>query len=139
MTPAYQTAKLSDIPPLENDYTHGTDWKPIRHHFGIQAFGVNAYVARGAGATVIDEHTEVEDSGTGHEELYLVASGHATFTVNGEKIDAPAGTLVFVRDPALKRSAVARDAGTAVVAVGAEPGTAFTPSDWELRYTVANA
>ncbi len=138
MTSAYQTANLADIPALENDYAHGADWKPIRHHFGIQAFGVNAYVALDDGSTVIDEHTEVDDSGTGHEELYLVASGHATFTVAGDEIDAPAGTLVFVRDPAVTRSAVAREAGTAVVAIGAQPGTAFEPSDWELRYTIAS-
>ena len=32
-------------------------------------------------------------------------TGHALFTVDGEEIDAPAGTIVFVRDPALLRPA----------------------------------
>src|SRR5262249_28612606 len=64
---------------------------------------------------------------SGHEELYLVLTGRATFTVAGEEIDAPPGTLVFVRDPAEKRGAVALDAGTTVLAVGGKPGAAHQP------------
>jgi len=66
-----------------------------------------------------------------HEELYVVVDGHATFTVNGEEIDAPAGTLVFVSDPDARRGAVAKDAGTTVLVVGATPGKAFEVSPWE--------
>jgi hypothetical protein len=66
-----------------------------------------------------------------HEELYVVLSVHATFTVDGEEVDAPTGTLVFVGDPAAKRKAVAVEPETAVLAVGAPAGEAFTPSEWE--------
>ena len=53
------------------------------------------------GAAVIPEHVEER---TGHEEeLYLVVQGHATFSVQGDEIDAPAGTLVFVREPIATR------------------------------------
>jgi len=102
-------------------------WAPIRSHFGIGAFGVNAW--RGcAGDEVIERHDEAED---GHEELYLVLSGHATFEVAGEQVDAPAGTLVFVGDPGLERAAVATVDGTAVLALGGWADRAFQPSEWE--------
>jgi Tetratricopeptide repeat len=102
-------------------------WSRVRVGFGISAFGVNAFTAEDAGQTVIGEHTE--DSG--HEELYFVASGHATFTVAGDEIDAPAGTFVFVRDPKAKRKAVAKAAGTTIIAAGGTPGEAFVPQNWE--------
>ena len=58
----------------------------------------------------------------GHEELYVVLRGRAVFRIGRHEVDAGAGTLVFVRDPALVRSAVARDAGTAIIGVGAPAG-----------------
>jgi tetratricopeptide (TPR) repeat protein len=122
------TASVSD---LAIDLGSGPRWAMVRHHFGISAFGVNAYVADEAGGRVIGEHDEVGKSAGKHEELYFVSSGHATFTVNGDEIDAPAGTFVFVRDPAAKRGAVAREAGTTVIIAGAKHGEAFTPSTWE--------
>jgi len=103
-------------------------WFPIREHFGIGAFGTNAYQAKEAGDAVIGEHTELMAK---HEELYVVVNGHATFEVDGEEIDAPAGTLVFVSDPGLRRGAVAKEAGTTVLVVGATPGEAFEISPWE--------
>src|SRR5207244_7130303 len=106
----------------------GDGWIPVRDHLGIGAFGTNAYRADEAGGRVISEHTELMAK---HEELYLVVEGHATFTVDGEEVDAPAGTLVFVGDPATRRGAVARDAGTTVLVVGARPGAAFEIAPWE--------
>src|SRR5581483_2524905 len=85
----YTATHLSDIEQRDT-------WLPVREHFGIGAFGTNAYRAKEAGDAVIGEHSEVMAK---HEELYLVLNGHATFTVNGDEIDAPAGTLVFVSDP----------------------------------------
>jgi hypothetical protein len=129
-----RTAALSDIPTQRQDYVPTADWKPVRRHFGIRSFGVNAYVAHADGVTVIAAHDEVSEDGTSHEELYFVASGHATFTVAGETLEAPAGTFVFVDDPAATRGALARTAGTTVLAFGAEPGAAFQVSEWELKY-----
>ena len=64
----------------------------------------------------------------GHQELFAVMTGHAVFTVDGEEIDAPAGTIVFVRDPALLRPrAIADD--TAMV--GGPAGVPYTVSRWE--------
>lgn len=132
----WKTAHLSEIEPILEPEAGLEEWLPVRHRLGVSAFGVNAWVAREAGDRVIEEHDEVNSSGAAdHEELYLVLEGHAAFTVDGEEIDAPRGTLVFVRDPALVRTAVGREPGTTVLAVGAAPGEVFEVSPWERRHT----
>ena len=106
-------------------------WRMIRAVFGVEAFGVNAWTATGDGQTIISEHDELGGGAAAHEELYVVLSGSATFLLDGEATEAQAGTLVFVKDPAVKRSAVAATAGTTVLVVGARPGVPFTVSPWE--------
>ncbi len=123
---AYQAARIEE---LEDE----RGWAPIRRRFDVRGFGVNAWTAREAGEPIIPEHDEQP---SGHEELYLVASGRARFSVGGEELDAPAGTLVFVRDPQVRRGAEALDAGTTVVVVGAAPGRAFRPRAWETNAEV---
>jgi tetratricopeptide (TPR) repeat protein len=108
-----------------------TRWAPVRSQFDIQAFGINAYRAQKGDEEVISEHDEMGERAARHQELYVVATGHATFTVEGEEIDAPQGTFVFVRDPAAKRKAVAQEPGTLVIAIGGTPGEVFQPSQWE--------
>ena len=105
-------------------------WKPVRKTLGVTAFGINAYTAAKAGDEVVEDHTE---STLGHEEIYAVIAGHAVFTVDGEEVDAPAGTLVFLDDPAQRRSAIARDAGTTVLAIGGVPGR-HEISPWETSF-----
>ncbi len=102
-------------------------WKPVRKTLGVTAFGINAYTAANAGDEVVEDHTE---SQLGHEEIYAVVSGHATFTVDGEEVDAPAGTLVYLDDPAQRRSAVATEPNTTVLAIGGAPGR-HEVSAWE--------
>ena len=108
----------------------GLQWRPIRMRFGIRAFGTNAYTAA-VGDEVVEEHTE---GSVGHEEMYVVISGRATFTLDGEDVDAPAGTIVHLPDPSVRRKAVAREPDTRVLAIGAKPGEAFEPSAWELGF-----
>jgi tetratricopeptide (TPR) repeat protein len=107
-------------------------WSPIRRRLEIHAFGVNAWTGHEAGAIVIQEH----DEDSGHEELYVVVSGRATFTVDGHEIDGPAGALIFVGNPKSKRGAVAAEPGTTALAVGAKPGEAFHPMPWEVNADV---
>jgi mannose-6-phosphate isomerase-like protein (cupin superfamily) len=114
---------LDEVPVLQGALT----WRPVRRRFGIEAFGVNVFTAEKAGDLVIEGHYERE----GPEELYVVLRGRAAFTLgDGEEVDAPVGTLVFVR-PGTHRVATAREPGTAVLGVGAKPGEAFEPSGWE--------
>jgi hypothetical protein len=125
-------ALVTDIDPEYPDATDG-DFHLVRRHFDIRAFGVNG-ITGDAGDEMVEPHHERDDelNGTdGHEELFAVMSGHAVFTVGGEDVDAPAGTLVFVRDPDLVRSARATVDGTAILAVGGRPGVPFEVSRWE--------
>jgi tetratricopeptide (TPR) repeat protein len=126
---AFEIARLEEI---ERDSTR-PEWIPIRRRFGISAFGVNAWSAGGPEDDLIPEH---EESSVGHEELYLVVDGHATFTVGGDEIDAPAGTIVFVRDPALQRGARAKEGGATILTIGAKPGEAFRVLPWEVNREV---
>jgi hypothetical protein len=119
------------ISDLKFRFPTNQSWAMVRTQFDIRSFGVNAYVAEEPGVDVIGEHDEVEGGAPQHEELYFVSDGHATFTVDGDEIDAPAGTFVFVREPAAIRKATAREAGTTVLVVGGRPGEAFSPSPWE--------
>ena len=124
---SYAVARIEDVERIRT--RQGSDWHSSRHHFDVRAFGVNANVAVAPGV-IVEEHDETHGDG-GQEELYVVVSGHAAFTVDGEEVDAPAGTLVFVRDPAVKRAAVAHEAGTTLLCVGGRPGQPFRISSWE--------
>jgi hypothetical protein len=133
MTAGVATAHLDDIETLPFGSDAEPDWKPLRHHLGVGAFGVNAWVAAKAGDPAVERHDEApaDGEGPGHEELYVLLRGAARFTVGGEQIDARPGTLVFVSDPALTREAVATADDTVVLAIGAARGVVFEPSDWE--------
>jgi quercetin dioxygenase-like cupin family protein len=110
----------------------GVHWRPLRRTLGVRAFGVNAYSAN-AGEHVVERHTE---ESLAHEEIYVVLSGHATFTLDEETVDAPPGSIVFVRDPSVRREAVAATDGTIVLAVGGKPGEPYVASAWETYFWV---
>lgn len=134
MSEPFGVAAIADVESLRTG--HGYDWHSIRHHFDVRAFGVNANVAVEPGV-IVEEHDETHGDG-GQEELYVVVAGRATFTLDGEEVDAPTGTLVFVRDPAVRRSAVAHEAGTTLLCVGGRPGQPFRISTWEYSRRAAD-
>jgi hypothetical protein len=124
--------RATDVDPDYPDATDG-DFHLVRRYFGIRAFGVNG-IAGNAGDEMVEPHHERDDEVNrtdGHEELFAVMSGHAVFSVGGEAVDAPAGTLVFVRDPNLIRSARATADDTVILAIGGRPGVPFEISRWE--------
>jgi tetratricopeptide (TPR) repeat protein len=125
-------AHVDELERIELD--EGFVWRPVRRHFGIRAFGVNAYSPREAGAQVVEEHTERT-----HEEMYLVLRGRARFTLGDDVHELGPGQLVFVRDPSLRRGAVGLDADTLVLALGGEPGTAHEVSAWEAVFAAVPA
>ncbi len=131
---ATSLGELDSIPLFE-----GIVWHPVRRKLGIRAFGINAYTSEKVGELVIEEHDETGGGAGGHEELYVVMAGRATFTLDGESLDAPAGTLVFLSDPSVKRKAVAEEDGTLVLAIGAQPGIAYEPSPWEWYFAAMPA
>lgn len=128
MSERWVVTPLDDVPGYADEGR--PRWHMIRSSLGIGAFGINAWTSTAPGQVVIGEHDELGQGAGAHEELYLVVSGTARFVLEGETVVAPAGTIVFVRDPAVKRSATA-DPGTTVMVVGGRPGAAFTVSPWE--------
>lgn len=123
----WQSIRLDEIEPIP---VVGGQllWRPLRRTLDIEAFGINAYVAPTVGDDVVEEHSE---QALGHEEVYLVLAGRATFTLDGETLDAPIGTVVFIRDPQIRRHARAEEPGTQVLAVGGPREAAYEPSPWE--------
>jgi hypothetical protein len=119
----WQVARLDDIERRGRDI-------PVRERLGIHAFGINAYTP-GEDGTLIGDHDE---SGSGQEELYIVLDGQATFEIDGETVNAPAGTFVAV-PPESRRKATGD--GT-VLAVGATPGEAYEALDWGDAWTFHN-
>jgi len=113
-----------------NEMSDGFVWRPVRRHFGIQAFGTNVYTP-GASGRVIEEHTE---NVYGHEEIYLVLRGRVRFTVDGDDHDLGQGQLIFLRDPSLRRGAVALTDDAAVLTVGGKPGAPHEVSAWEYTF-----
>ena len=102
----------------------------IRRELGVQSFNINALRAV-AGEELLREHDEVGYGGDRHEKVWLVLSGHAVFTVDGEELDAPAGTVVHVPATEAKRSAVAKEPGTTLLGLGGRPGLPYrlTPGE----------
>ncbi len=125
---------LDDIPRAADPCDPSLDWRPVRDHLGVSAFGVNAFL----GAAVGDRVVELHDEAGGHEELYVVVRGAARFVVDGVEHAVPAGSLVHVA-PATTREAFATVAGTAVLVVGGTPGQPFEVSEWETRQLAASA
>jgi quercetin dioxygenase-like cupin family protein len=122
---AYEVAHLDELDRFPVD-DEGLLWRPVRRRLGITAFGTNAYTAEKGDERVVEEHYEKD----GHDELYFVASGRATFVLGDDEIDAPAGTFVHA-EPGTKRGAVATEPNTTVLAIGAKPGATHVISKWE--------
>jgi tetratricopeptide (TPR) repeat protein len=125
VTAEYTVAQLTEIGEISDGRA---PFRPIRHELGITSFGVNAWTGHAAGDRIINEHDEADDQG---EELYVVQAGRATFELDGERVEAPEGTLVFAR-PGVKRTAYAEEPETTILAIGGIPGQAYEPDGWEL-------
>jgi tetratricopeptide (TPR) repeat protein len=123
---SYEVADLSEIDELSDGRA---PWRPVRHHFGITSFGINAWTGHSAGDRIINEHDEEEEGSD--EELYFVQQGRARFELDGEHLDAPAGTFVFAR-PRVKRTAFAEEPETTIIALGGVPGQAYEAGGWEI-------
>ena len=111
----WQVAHLDEIERLDRDI-------PVREHFGVRSFGINGFIA-GEDGTLINEHDEV---GSGQEELYFVVDGTATFEVDGETIEAPRGTLVYVGAEARRKAT----GNATILAMGGTPGEVYQGVHW---------
>jgi quercetin dioxygenase-like cupin family protein len=130
MSRGYEVVTLAELERHPNPNDPTALLMPLRYRLGLRAFGANCWTAD-VGERIVPLHSEE----SGDEELYVVVSGRATFTVDGRTVDAPAGMLVHV-DAGEVREAVAEEEGTIVLAVGATPGEAFEARGWD-EVTVA--
>jgi len=121
----YEVARIEEIEGVA--YREDTSLRPVRHHLGITAFGTNGWAGENVGDRLVPSHEE----DPGNEELYVVLRGRARFEIDGETVDAPAGSLVFCR-PEANRTAFAEEAGTTVLAVGSTVGQPYHGGGWEV-------
>ena len=122
--------RLEEIEPLP---AGGVGYRLVRRALGIEAFGINGFTAD-EGVQLIEEHDELGVNGGRHEELYVVMTGRARFTIDGAEHDAPAGTLVFIPEPESRRSATALEDGTSALAIGGRAGEPYEVSPWEPSF-----
>ena len=120
----WRVADVNEIPPVKDDWP--ATWKSVRHHFGIEAFGVNA-VTKDAGNVLIPEHTEEE---SGQQELYFVHAGEVKATLDGEEVTVPAGSFVSC-EPEARRKFESTASPTTLIVIGASPGKAYEVGPWE--------
>jgi quercetin dioxygenase-like cupin family protein len=126
----WKAVRLDDVEAIAWPYAPLT-WRPVRSAVGGRIVGMGAFTADRAGDEVVEAHRESE-GGMGHEEIYVVLRGRATFTLDGAELDAPAGTFVRV-EPQVHRHAVAAEDGTAVLALGGPPAYEPSSSEWIER------
>ncbi|MEO8092327.1 MAG: hypothetical protein ABI726_06435 [bacterium] len=131
----FRFARLDELDrvPLEASL-----WRPVRRHLGVSAFGVNAYTADEPGQELIERHDETSPGAGGHEELYVVLTGRATFTIDAESVAAEAGSMLVI-EPGVTRKAISAEPNTTVLVVGGEPGAALPPSPFEYWYAAIPA
>ena len=122
----YWVRRLDELPLVPTKDPDDFDWYPIQHHLGFGAFGVNGF-GGAAGTRLVAEHDETQ---SGQEELYVVIEGTARFVLDGESFQTSAVSLVAIPDPSVRRSAVAVEDGTLLLAIGASPGSDFA-STWK--------
>jgi quercetin dioxygenase-like cupin family protein len=131
MKTRYEILDLHAVEPVPYHAREGERLLTVDRLLDYRASGVNGWIGD-PGETLVPKHREDTE-----EELYVVVSGRATFTVEGEDLDGPAGTLVHVTSGE-ERTAVAQEPATIVLAVGATPGEAHRPSGW-TSWVVADA
>ena len=125
--PAYVVTTIEDVPSIDAE---GVDWKAIQHYFQLTAFGMNVYRATEAGTHIIGDHDELSGR---HEEVYLVLDGRVRFDVGGESFNCHRGSLVVIKDPRVRRAAVADTADAAVLVVGNKQAERFE-STWQPEH-----
>jgi tetratricopeptide (TPR) repeat protein len=136
---SYVFARLEELEPAPllapEAPDDGRQRLDIRRGLDIASFGVQAFRAP-SGVDVIREHDETLLGEAGQEELYVVVNGSATFEIDGEALEAPAGSLVRV-PPTARRKATATDEGTTILVVGGTRGKAYEPAPEEAAEAFA--
>jgi tetratricopeptide (TPR) repeat protein len=122
----YAVVHLDEFEEFIDD---GSLYRPVRLALGITSFGATTWSARAAGDPIVNAHDPGDP--TADQELFVVLRGHAVFELDGDRVDATAGTFVFA-PPGMQRRAFAEEAGTTILLIEGTPGKAYEPRGWEL-------
>lgn len=128
----YVIVDLNELEAFPYHQRGGQKLLPIQRITNFQPAGMNGWIGD-PGEPLVPEHAEDSDN----EELYVVVQGRATFTVDGNSFDAPAGTLVHAL-PGELRSAKSEEPSTIIAAIGATIGQPFDNPGW-TSFVVADA
>ena len=105
----------------EIEGAHGGVFKPVGRSLGVTAFGVNVEQFP-QGHEHYPDHDHAKD---GQEEVYVVLSGQATLTIDGEEHVMRPGSIAYVPAGHSRRFTTPDD-GVQIVAIGGTPGAAFS-------------
>jgi mannose-6-phosphate isomerase-like protein (cupin superfamily) len=130
--------RIVDLDSLDSVPLEQGIWHPVRRALGVTGFGINAYSATEPGAPLIEEHDETSPGAGGHEELYFLVRGSARFEIDGETVEASAGTMILI-EPEVRRKATATSEDATVVVIGGRRGAAMPPSPFEYWYAAIPA
>lgn len=133
-----RTFHVAHLDELDRVAVAGTLWRPVRRTLGVTGFGVNAYTAAEPGDELIEPHDETSHGAGREEELYVVVTGEAVFEIDGERVDAPAGTMILV-PVGTHRQAKAAAPESTVMVIGGPPGAALPPSPFEYWFAAEPA
>ena len=100
-------------------------WVLVRRSLGVSTFGLNAVEL-----TPGDSIPEHDETGRGHEEVFLVLEGDATIVVDG--VDHPLRTGSFARLAPEPKRTVRNDSSSLarVLIISAPVGSGYEPLDW---------
>ena len=128
--PGHWVKRLDEIPLVPEDEPGDPLWYPLQHHFGFTAFGVNVYtVARGGRLAHRRPRRGRQRAGGA-----LPGDGRErAFTIDGEETVVPAGSVVAITDPRVRRAAVAAEPGTTLAVVGGRRAPQFE-SSWQAEH-----
>ena len=121
--------KAAHLDEIEEFDDVGCHYRPVHLNLGLTAFGASVWTGQAPGDLVIAEHDPGDP--TADQEMFLVVRGHASFEVNGDRVDAPAGTFVAV-PPGTQRRARAEASETAILLIEGTPGKGYAARGWEL-------
>ena len=121
--------EIADMPVVSEGDPDNPVWYALQHILGIDAFGVNLFVAQEAGQTLVEDHDE---RASGQQELYLVLEGRAAFELDGQKARLDRGTALAITEPSVRRSAKALSQGTTLLIIGA--GRSPFRSTWNASH-----
>jgi len=117
--PDYTLKRIDDLEAI-----FGGSFRRARGELGVTSFGMQIMDL----PPNLENYPEHDHAG-GQEEVYLVLSGEADITVDGEELHLDPNSIIRV-GPEAKRKITTGPEGARILALGGTPGEAFEPADF---------